>query len=61
MVVCRDCGANCDPSDLKQGICEECRSPETEFRMVPTVTDRRRQRFYEEMERNGVTWRLCTS
>lgn len=57
MIVCRGCGANCDPADIQQGLCDECRSPEAELRMVPAVTDRRRQRVYEEMERNGVAWK----
>lgn len=25
MVVCRQCGANCDPGDLIGGICDDCR------------------------------------
>ena len=56
MNVCRNCGANCDPGELRQGLCDDCRSMETEVRMVPVVTDRRRQRVFEEMERNGVAW-----
>lgn len=28
MVSCRRCGCNCDPGDLKGGICEDCREEE---------------------------------
>lgn len=53
MIVCRGCGANCDNGEVKQGLCEDCRDSEPEFRMVPTTTDRRRQKAYEQAERNG--------
>lgn len=59
MIICRNCGANCDPSDIREGLCDDCRSPEPEIRMIPKVTDRRRQNIYEEMERNGVAWQVC--
>lgn len=59
MIVCRGCGANCDPSDIRDGLCDDCRSPEAEIRMVPTTTDRRRMKAYEEAERNGVAWVAC--
>jgi NMD protein affecting ribosome stability and mRNA decay len=61
MITCRCCGANCDPADLRQGLCDDCRSAEPEVRMIPAVTDRRRQRVYEEMERNGVAWQVYTA
>ena len=25
MSECRQCGCNCDPGDLEQGVCYECR------------------------------------
>ena len=53
MIVCRECGANCDPSDIRQGLCEECRSPEVEFRKIKNVTDRRKQQAYELIESQG--------
>lgn len=28
MIVCRICGCNCDPGELEQGVCEECRKLE---------------------------------
>lgn len=59
MIVCRGCGANCDPADVQHGLCEDCRSPEPELRIVPTSTDRRIMRAYEEAERNGVSWQVC--
>lgn len=52
MVVCRECGANCDPADIRQGLCDDCRSPEVEFRKMKVTTDRRKQYIFEEMERN---------
>jgi NMD protein affecting ribosome stability and mRNA decay len=61
MIICRNCGANCDPGDIQQGLCEDCRSPEAEFRMVPMVTDRRRQKAFEQAERMGVAWQTCFS
>jgi NMD protein affecting ribosome stability and mRNA decay len=59
MRECRNCGANCDPGDLQQGLCEDCRGSEPEFRMLPKNTDARRQKIFEQMERNGVTWQVC--
>ena len=61
MVRCRNCGSNCDPGDIRQGLCEDCRSPEPEVRILPKNTDARRQRAFEEMERNGVSWRIQTN
>lgn len=28
MLTCRICGCNCDPGDLENGICDECREEE---------------------------------
>lgn len=28
MLTCRICGANCDPSDLVNGVCDDCREAE---------------------------------
>lgn len=61
MIVCRCCGVNCDPSDIQDGLCDDCRSPEPEIRMIPKVTDRRRMMAYEEAERNGVAWQVFTT
>ena len=30
MLTCRDCGCICDPSDLQNGICEDCRMEQAE-------------------------------
>lgn len=30
MIECRECGCNCDPGDLVNGVCEECREREEE-------------------------------
>jgi len=59
MIVCRGCGANCDPADIRQGLCDDCRSPEVEFRKMKVVTDRKRQQAFEEIERSKNTWRAC--
>lgn len=59
MIECRACGANCDPGDLRQGLCEDCRSPEVEFRIPPKVTDRRRKEAFERLERRGIAWVHC--
>lgn len=55
-VTCNVCGANCDPGELRNGICEDCRnaSAEVEFRIPKKVTDRRIMAAYEEAERNSV-------
>jgi NMD protein affecting ribosome stability and mRNA decay len=58
MTECRNCGANCDPSDVEHGICEDCRSPEAEIRILPMVTDKRRAKAYEFYERNGAEWQV---
>lgn len=58
MIVCRECGANCDPSDIRQGLCDECRSSEVEFRKMKVVTERRRQQAFELIERQGV-YKTC--
>lgn len=29
MLTCRICGCNCDPSDLQNGVCDDCRNEET--------------------------------
>jgi len=60
MVICRGCGANCDPGDIQMELCEDCRSPEPEIRILPVNTDRRRMRAYEEAERNGVAQCVVT-
>ena len=51
MTECRECGANCDPGELKQGLCNDCRGSEPEFRILPKTTDRRRMMAKEVMER----------
>ena len=56
MIVCRECGANCDPGDIQQGLCEDCRSPEQEIHILPKNIDGRRQREKENIERNGARW-----
>lgn len=28
MIKCRKCGCNCDPADIRGGICDECREEE---------------------------------
>ena len=59
MIECRACGANCDPSDIKNGLCDDCRSPEIEFRILPKNTDARRQMEYERIERRKPAWQHC--
>ena len=59
MSECRECGCNCDPGELKQGLCEDCRGSEPEFRMLPKTTDRRRQAVIEQIERSVRTWPHC--
>ena len=59
MTECRNCGARCLDGLAVNGICEDCRSPEAEFRIIPKVTDRRRQMVYEQIERSGMTWQRC--
>ena len=54
MIECRNCGANCDPGDLRQGLCEDCRDNEPEYRILPRTTDRRRQCVIEQIERKGI-------
>lgn len=56
MLICTCCGANCDPGDLRQGLCEDCRTNEPEFRILPKTTDRKRMMAKEIMERSVVTW-----
>lgn len=29
MIECRICGCNCDPGDLKEGVCDDCRTEKT--------------------------------
>ena len=55
-VICRGCGANCDPADIRQGLCEECWSAEPEVRITSMGTDRKRQKVLEEMERSWLEW-----
>lgn len=59
MIECRICGANCDPGDLRQGVCEDCRSPEQEFHVLPKTTDQRRKSMVERMERSNKKWQVC--
>lgn len=59
MIECRVCGANCDPGDLKNGICEDCQSPEAEFRILPKNMDQRIQATKERMERSKDIWQAC--
>ena len=61
MIECRICGANCDPGDLRQGVCEDCRSPEVELHMLPKTADQRRNANIEKIERSEKTWQLCTN
>lgn len=58
MSECRNCGSNCDPGELRQGLCEDCRSNEIEFRILPKNTDQRREAFIEKMERSNKTWQV---
>ena len=30
MLTCRICGCNCDPADLQNGVCEDCRTEQDE-------------------------------
>lgn len=59
MIECRVCGANCDPGDLRQGVCEDCRNAEQEFHILPKTTDQRRKAMIERMERSNNTWQHC--
>lgn len=61
MSECRLCGCNCDPGELKQGLCEDCRGSEPEFRILPKTTDRRKMMAYERAERNGVAWQVSST
>lgn len=58
MTECRNCGAKYMDGLVVNGICEDCRSPEAEFRMLPKLTDRRRQAAYERYERSGAKWQV---
>ena len=58
MIECRICGANCDPGDLRNGVCDDCRSPEVEFRQIKKNTDGNRQREIERIERS-TRWEAC--
>lgn len=29
MIECRICGCNCDPGDLQEGVCDDCRTEKT--------------------------------
>lgn len=59
MIECRKCGANCDPGDIRQGLCEDCRSCEQEFHILPKTTEQRRKTTIERMERSNNTWQHC--
>lgn len=59
MVECRVCGANCDPGDIRQGLCEDCRNAEQEFHIRPKTTDQRRRAAFEQIERRETAWQHC--
>ena len=52
MIKCRVCGANCDAGDLVNLVCEDCRSPEIEFRKINHKVYVKARRAYEEIERS---------
>ena len=33
MIECRECGCNCDPGDLVNGLCDDCRESEEKKEM----------------------------
>lgn len=40
MIKCRKCGCNCDPADIRGGICDDCREEEKQ-RLIRAETVRR--------------------
>lgn len=52
MIKCRICGCNCDPGDLINLVCEDCRSPEVEFHQINHKVYVRGRHAYEEIERS---------
>lgn len=49
MLECRKCGANCDPGDLVNLVCEDCREEEYQPKMRAVYT--RQRKAYEAVER----------
>lgn len=59
MIRCEYCGAACDPSDIRQGLCDDCRSPETEFRPIKRENVYVRNRKSVEAAERSLGWRHC--
>lgn len=38
MLECRECGCNCDPGDLVNGLCDECRDREEAKKEMPLIS-----------------------
>ena len=61
MRECIVCGGNCDPGELRQGVCDDCRGNEIEFHIRPKTTDQRRAAIIERIERSKKTWQVYSA
>ena len=50
MLKCRFCKCNCDPSDLVNGICDDCREEEQKEHEWKEKIERLARGRYEQME-----------
>lgn len=61
MIECRICGANCDPGDLVNMVCDDCRNAEQEFHILPRTAEQRKQSLIDRIERGNKICRAYIS
>lgn len=50
MLTCRLCGCNCDPSDLVNGVCDDCREAESREQEKQRELSRIMSAEYKQLE-----------
>lgn len=50
MLTCRICGCNCDPGDLKNGVCDDCRKEKRKEEHRKQETERLMRADYKQLE-----------
>lgn len=56
MRSCRICNCLCDPSDLEQGICDDCRAEISKKLESKEKTERLMKAEFEQMELEDMIW-----
>lgn len=56
MRSCRICHCLCDPGDLEQGVCDDCRAEISKRKESKVKTERLMKAEFEQMELEDMLW-----